>query len=103
MKWLLPVALICIAITLTPTGTALPQTGSTAPAATNQLPPPVFAPLSPWSFPNRDAVNAGIVTIGQDTTKGKVGGRVGRRVLLGGVVVEVLASATRVCAGHPRL
>jgi len=59
--------LICVALVAAATGSVLPQAfGQTAPAA---QPPagatqPAFSALTtPWTFPDRDAVNAGTVTI----------------------------------------
>jgi TRAP-type uncharacterized transport system substrate-binding protein len=63
MKWLFPVTAIYVAINIFP-GSADGQAPPAAPQApVSQLPPPVFAPLTPWAFPNREAVNAGTVTI----------------------------------------
>src|ERR1700730_2071206 len=63
MKWLVLVTIICVVMSVifkdaaSQTAPAVPQ----APAS--QSAPPVFAPLTPWMFPKRDAVNPGTVTI----------------------------------------
>jgi TRAP-type uncharacterized transport system substrate-binding protein len=62
MKWLFPVTVIYVAINIFP-GSADGQAPPTPQAPASQLPGPVFAPLTPWTFPNREAVNAGTVTI----------------------------------------
>jgi len=61
MRYLISMALVAAAAGLCPQS-ALAQTSpaAAAPAADTQ---PVFAPLTPWKLPDRDAVNAGTVTI----------------------------------------
>ena len=61
MRYLMTLAVVAAALGLWP-HQALAQTALAAvPAATSGQ--PVFTPLTPWKFPNHDAVNAGTVTI----------------------------------------
>ena len=61
MRYLMTLAVVAAALGLWP-HQALAQTALAAvPAVTSGQ--PVFTPLTPWKFPNHDAVNAGTVTI----------------------------------------
>src|ERR1700730_1806657 len=63
MTWLVLVTIICVVMSVTLRDAASQPSTAVRQASASQSAPPVFAPLTPWMFPKRDAVNPGTVTI----------------------------------------